>query len=160
MKTCFKCHAVKPLFEYYKHPQMADGHLGKCKECTKADTAARHMEKMQDIEWVESELARQRTKAAKLRSIGLVNPVSTEKKMTYLRRQRLKFPEKYRARGLVATAINKGSIIPEPCFCGAKAQAHHEDYSKPLEVQWLCTIHHNERHVELRRIARLAKAVA
>jgi branched-chain amino acid transport system permease protein len=76
------------------------------------------------------------------------------------RRQRLKFPEKYRARGLVATAILKGSIIPELCFCGAKAQAHHEDYSKPLEVQWLCTTHHNELHVELRRLARLAKAVA
>ena len=37
MKTCFKCGACKPLVEFYKHPKMVDGHLGKCKCCTKAD---------------------------------------------------------------------------------------------------------------------------
>jgi hypothetical protein len=33
--------------------------------------------------------------------------------------------------------------------CGdPDAHAHHEDYSKPLEVRWLCTQHHNEAHRE------------
>lgn len=36
-KTCFRCKTIKPLTEYYKHPKTADGHLGKCKECTKTD---------------------------------------------------------------------------------------------------------------------------
>lgn len=39
MKKCFKCGAEKPLSDYYKHAQMKDGHLNKCKSCTRNDVA-------------------------------------------------------------------------------------------------------------------------
>lgn len=36
-KKCFKCKKTKPLKDFYRHNEMADGHIGKCKKCTRKD---------------------------------------------------------------------------------------------------------------------------
>ncbi len=43
-------------------------------------------------------------------------------------------------------ALSNGTIIRGNCWCGKLGQAHHKDYSKPLEVDWLCNKHHNDIH--------------
>lgn len=47
--------------------------------------------------------------------------------------------------------IKTGQIKREKCqVCGRdKAHAHHPDYTKPLEVLWLCSIHHQRLHLGL-----------
>lgn len=53
------------------------------------------------------------------------------------------------ARSLTNSEIRKGFLIPKPCeVCGTNIDidAHHDDYSKPLDVRWLCRTHHNEHH--------------
>lgn len=38
-------------------------------------------------------------------------------------------------------------LVRKPCeVCGEQAEAHHDDYNKPLEVRWLCFKHHREWH--------------
>lgn len=61
-------------------------------------------------------------------------------------------PERQAARLAVAREVRSGRMLRRPCaICGAKAQAHHDDYSKPLDVMWLCPTHHGERHRLLNR---------
>jgi hypothetical protein len=55
-------------------------------------------------------------------------------------------PEKRKCRDLVNSAIRYGKLKREPCFCGKEADAHHEDYSKPFDIVWLCKYHHRMAH--------------
>lgn len=57
-------------------------------------------------------------------------------------------PERKRATSLVSTAILRGKMMRAPCVvCGdEKVEGHHPDYSRPLDVVWLCNEHHREVH--------------
>ena len=61
-----------------------------------------------------------------------------------------KYSERVMARVIVRQAIKKGELKKQPCkICGEiNGHAHHEDYSKPLEIIWLCTICHKKIHLE------------
>lgn len=56
--------------------------------------------------------------------------------------------EKRVARNAVRTALINGALVRQPCErCGeGKVDAHHNDYSRPLDVRWLCRKHHGEEH--------------
>lgn len=60
---------------------------------------------------------------------------------------------KNHARYLTRRAIEAGQLIRQPCErCGSDAEAHHEDYSNPFAVRWLCRLHHRQEHKRLRRL--------
>lgn len=59
-------------------------------------------------------------------------------------------PQKSSSHSLVCWAVKSGVLKrPEDCMeCGKKCKphAHHEDYSKPLDVIWICKICHGKKH--------------
>lgn len=57
-------------------------------------------------------------------------------------------PEKTSAVHAINNAVRDGKIFKKPCeICGEhKVQAHHYDYSRPLEVKWMCIYHHSQWH--------------
>lgn len=133
MKTCFKCLQSLPLEAFYKHSRMGDGHLNKCKECTKADALAhrlKNLEKYRSYDRMRASMphrVKQRTQIAK--------------------DYQAKYPERRAANNAVNNAVRDGKLRKHPCWvCGAKALAHHPDYSRPLDVVWLCQPHHKQAH--------------
>ena len=65
-KKCFKCNKSKPKEDFYKHPRMKDGRLGKCKTCTRADTASNVALRSLDPVWAEKERERHRLKSLRM----------------------------------------------------------------------------------------------
>lgn len=61
---------------------------------------------------------------------------------------RSKYPDRIKARGLVNKHTERGKLDKQPCCaCNApEAEAHHQDYSKPLDITWLCKQHHEQLH--------------
>ena len=151
MKKCFKCNELKPLTDYYKHQQMADGHLNKCKKCTKQDSHNRFLLKINDPEWAEKEKTRHKIKARRYR--GLPDDYIREN----LTKEEFQFRRKVKS--IFSNAVRDKKIERHPCeVCGEiKAQGHHEDYAKPFEVSWLCVRHHQDRHIHLRNAKTLGQ---
>lgn len=137
-KTCFKCNNVKPLTEFYKHGAMADGHLNKCKECTKKDVGEHRVKNIDRIRQYDRERGL-RPERIKLNVIVTAAWRAEDKRRS-------------KAHYAVSQAIKKGVLVRSDCEkCGnKKSLAHHDNYDKPLEVTWLCQPCHKQRHKELK----------
>lgn len=133
MKACFKCGQEKPRSAFYAHHAMGDGLLGKCKDCTRKDSTARRNANLAQVRAYD----RQRS--------SLPHRVAQRKRVQA--RWRALHPSRRAAQIALGNALRRGSIKPLPCFiCGEKAEAHHPDYSAPLDVVWLCSPHHKQAH--------------
>lgn len=155
MKTCFKCSKEKPRSQFYRHPQMSDGHLGKCKECTKNDVLKHRQNNLDRIQTYDRIRGRDpKRKAANKQRYR--EKISTKTGRKRLWKQAKEWREKNKikraAHTLTGNAIRDGRLQKGSCErCGTtkKVHAHHEDYLKPLEVTWLCQSCHGRRHREI-----------
>lgn len=132
MKHCFKCGGCFALSEFYKHSGMADGHLNKCKTCTKADVRVRRKTNPAVQEYDRKRGNRQSS--------------------DYQKQYRAAYPKKYAAHSFVNNQIKGGKMINpgicEVCESTFAVEGHHDDYDKPQKVRWLCSLCHKRWHSE------------
>lgn len=146
MKTCRECGINKPINEYYKHEAMADGHLNKCKSCVKS-RVGNHMKANADY---YKEYDKQRANLPH-RVEARKAYAKTEQGKIAIKRANKKYSATYPLRRaahiITGNAIRDGILKKQPCLiCGGDSEAHHPDYSRPLDVVWLCANHHREAH--------------
>lgn len=128
MPTCNRCNTEKSDSEFYTKDKT-------CKVCRRALVRANRYAKH------DYYLAYDRRRFHE-------NRERRERSMATSRAYKDRQPIKRSARIAVGTAIDAGRLVRQPCeVCGsAKSEAHHDDYSKPLDVRWLCRRHHMELH--------------
>ncbi len=148
-KNCICCGLQKPLDAFYRHPEMADGHLNKCKECVKRAVRENRELKFEYYQAYDAARAMEPSRVA-----GRKAYAKTRRGKKAHRRASKAYqianPEKRAAHVAVSNALRDGWISKRPCtVCGSwKSQAHHPDYRRELDVVWLCPAHHRARHAQ------------
>lgn len=135
-KQCSACGELKPETEYQKRAMSNDGLTASCKSCLKARDALRFKNdpRVRDRHkrYQETDSGKESMKKAKMK-------------------WQEQNPEKRAAHVILGNRIRDGQVIkPDTCQgCGCKPSrlhGHHHDYSKPLDVEWLCPGCHADRH--------------
>lgn len=148
-KQCRTCKEMKPAGEFYTDTRGSHGLSSSCKPCVRRRVAL----------WEKANPDRKRENG-----VRCYNPVL--KRASYERmlekpgykeilserckRYRDRCPEKHKARTLCQRAVRAGTLVRptecSECKKSCKPEGHHDDYSKPLEVAWLCPRCHRQRH--------------
>lgn len=136
MKTCKGCGEDKPLTEFHKNTY-------RCKLCERARYAAYRLANLERLR------AYDRDRSAEPERMSMTASLSLAYKMNH--------PDRAAATSAVARALRSGELVKWPvcavpdCEC-TSVQAHHPDYSRPLDVIWLCAPHHKHLHVMAKRL--------
>lgn len=146
-KPCKQCGLDVRLADYYRRPTTSDGLMTVCKSCHRSNVKAHraaNADYYREFDKARANLPHRVEAREQYAKTPEGMAASARAKKRYIERN----PTKRAAHHTVNNAIRDGRLTRQPCeVCGAKrAQAHHDDYSKPLDVRWLCTTHHAEWH--------------
>ena len=134
-RYCRTCAAYKPAADFYASQPA------KCKPCVRARVTAHREANIEKIR----EYDRQR---------------GFHGRPGYAAEYKAKHPERRQVHILLGNAVRSGRILPWPVCavpeCSDKPEAHHPDYSAPLDVVWLCPAHHKQTHALMRSINKKA----
>jgi len=151
MKRCKKCNELKPLSEFYYAKSTKDGHQGDCKNCQR--------NRLKIIYHAQHPFARTNTGISKTKEYSTITKRNHRKnnpekelarRIAYRDRYNELQRQRYHKKNPNASyhKLKDKKLKKRPCtICGnINVEAHHDDYSKPLEIKWLCRRHHLQIH--------------
>lgn len=160
-RACRRCGEDKPIEQFTKAQRCKFGRAHTCRACTAAiaqEWAEKNRAQSREIKrkWRSNNPQKQRTSEASYRDSHRDDIRARS------RNYEKKNLDKKRCHKMVHYAIDRGRMVrPTSCpKCGKQKDihAHHEDYSKPLEVQWLCSTCHVRLHKEIAWVPEEPKA--
>ena len=166
-KKCSKCKIYKNIKHFYKQKCGLLGRCGSCKECRLSYQriyASSHLDQKREndrkYDKLNREKNREKNRIWRSRNPGYFKQYyyqNTQKKLEIDKRWRLRNPDRMNCYNELRKHLKKNLISrPKKCtMCGQesnKIQSHHYDYSKPLEVIWICFSCHLHIHKKIRKI--------
>ena len=158
-KQCIKCNKILPLNQFNFCATTKDKHRGECKKCTKEYKKEYWEKNKEEIRrkdrkryWGNPEKQRLRGRTYRQTNLEKARESTNQSSKKYRANNR----DKYLAHTILNVAVLRGEINRKPCvICGSaeKIHGHHEDYSQPLGVVWMCQKHHDEYHRLARHFA-------
>jgi len=133
MKVCSSCKVEKSKSDFQVRRESKDGLTASCKACLKIRDRNRENEsrRQKRREYQKTEAGKQAHKRA-------------------MDAYHKRYPMKYASHVITGNAIRDGKLIQASecsvCKSTEKIEGHHDDYTKPLEVRWLCESCHKEWH--------------
>lgn len=165
VKMCHGCNKELPIEKFSKNNYRKDGLQTRCKSCIRKyqekwilDNSEHHKKliKKNYEENKEKYLIKQneyksknKDKIKEMFKRYYSSEIGREQRLKHYKIYKKRNPEKTRARWLVRTYLKRGKIVKKPCCnCGSESNihAHHNDYSKPLDISWYCRSCHSELH--------------
>ena len=143
MKICKKCEKQKEQGEFYNVDST-------CKECRKEMVRQNRSKNAEYYREYDKKRfkndPRVKERHARYAASDAGKAAGARAKKKYIEKN----PIKRSAHIMVGNAIASGRLVKQPCeFCGCQdTHGHHDDYSLPLVVRWLCAHHHKEWHSE------------
>lgn len=147
---CKQCNTTKDAAAFYKSNPNC------CKECIK-ERVRKHrqanLEQVRAYDRMRGSMPHRVAARAMYQQTDQGKQALARARRSYKTRK----PERRAAHIALGNAIRDGRVIPWPVCavpeCNGKPQGHHPDYSRPLDVVWLCSKHHTEAHALARKAA-------
>lgn len=146
---CGRCKVFRPESEFYQDGKTAAGIASQCKAC--------HSEG--NLRTRNRDNARERN-AEHMRRARAADPEKFQaRERVAASKKRQNHPDRVAARQALNNAVKRGDVVRpsacESCAAPGRVTGHHDDYSKPLQVRWLCHSCHGREHrvVEFRRLS-------